>query len=491
MDQTDGQEGGGDPEVVCPEDPEEGPVPPECGLWVSAVRGDDANPGTAELPVRTLGKGIQLARGLPNKPGPGKVYVCGGEGEGERYAESITLPSGIGVHGGFDCTEDWVYLGTDRRAVLAPTAPGAVVITVTDGERQSLISDVLVEAPDAVGSGASAIAVFAMPGSKSVIRRSLIFSGNGVDGEPGDNASPDGAAAPDGLSGNDGAYACTAEPGLGGAAVTLDCGGESTAGGAGGHGGELFANDGQHGEISLLSGGKTEGGQAEDAALGTPCTGGATGLAGAHGTNGLGGLGDGRLTELGYFGEAGVDGTPGEPGQGGGGGGGSTGNATCGMLPHGGAGGGSGGSGGCGGHAGTGGQPGGASIGVAARGAVVFLDDTTIYTGIGGHGGHGGTGQLGGQAGLPGLGGLGFGAAGGVSSACAGGAGGNGGNGGGGGGGHGGHSVGIAATPDAMVAWISAPRVVLGKSGAGGAGFGAFETSGEDGALGDVVLLNL
>lgn len=477
----------------CPDDPADGDVSPGCGVWVSAALGNDVNPGTQLLPVRTIGKAVALARGEPHKKGgPGRVYACGGADAGEIYDEAVDLPAGVSLHGGFACAHGWKYAGEEKLAVIAPSQPGRAPLSLTEGDdRQSLVTDLRMEAPDAVVPGGSSIGVFAHEGGLALLKRSWIYTGNGADGEDGAPASPDGSAAPSGLPGNDGAAACTTEPGAGGAQIVVFCDGATSTGAAGGDGGEQFANDGLPGSSlpSSLLPAQGEGGLGEDLMEGALCTAGSAGTQGAPGANGLGGKGNGRLTPEGYAGEPGTDGAVGLPGQGGGGGGGSAGNAVCGMLPHGGAGGGSGGTGGCGGKGGRGGKAGGSSIGVAARGATVYLSDCHVFTGDGGRGGDGGDGQTGGQAGLPGLGGVGFGGDGGVHSACAGGAGGNGGNGGGGGGGRGGHSVGTARTSDALVTWLTLPKIILGAPGSGGLGFGSQETHGQNGMPSDSVLL--
>ncbi len=77
----------------CPADPADGPVRPDCGIWVSASRGQDSSPGTQESPVQTLAQAIVLAQA-----GPKRVYACG-----ETYAEPVRLPSGVSLFGGFDC----------------------------------------------------------------------------------------------------------------------------------------------------------------------------------------------------------------------------------------------------------------------------------------------------------------------------------------------------------------------------------------------------
>lgn len=480
-----GGTGGGD---ACPEDPADGPVSPSCGIWVSALRGDDSNPGTQALPVQTIGKATDLAEIEMGRGGAGRVYACGGDTTGEVYVEAVKLRSGISLFGGFECARGWRHVGEDKPAVIAPMVPGAVALTLSEGASESFITDIRAEAEDALDPGGSSIAVFALDGARATFRRAHFSAGHGADGEDGAPGDHNGAAAKKGLPGNDGANACTMDPGSGGASLTIECEvALETSSGAGGDGGEGVAGNGSDGMKPPAPNplGYGAGGKAEDPVAGTACTGGIAGAPGLGGANGTAGSGPGRLTEQGFIGAAGGDGGHGIPGQGGGGGGGSIGNAFCGGMPHGGAGGGSGGLGGCGGRGGKGGQAGGSSIGIAVRHATLTFIDTSTATRDGGNGGKGGVYQQGGQGGLPGLGGLGFGGMNGVKGGCGGGVGGQGGNGGNGGGGKGGHSLSIGKVAAAKIIGTLA-AYTFGDAGKGGLS----ENSGEAGTVTDSLFLD-
>jgi hypothetical protein len=68
-----------------------------CGVFVNhdVLGGDDANPGTKDRPVVSLPRAIELAR-----TGRGRVFLTG-----NTYPETITLPSGVDIYGGFDLLE--------------------------------------------------------------------------------------------------------------------------------------------------------------------------------------------------------------------------------------------------------------------------------------------------------------------------------------------------------------------------------------------------
>lgn len=359
-----GGTGGG---YVCPDDPSDGEVRQECGIWVSATHGDDQNGGTQAAPVKTITAAIVLARNGPVK----RIYACG-----EEYPEPVALPAGISLFGGFyGCNGEgaWIYELSNSRATLSAT-PGVHVLTLLEGDARSLIAEVNIVAADAIEPGGSSIAVFAPEQAKAEFRRSKIIAGNGADGMDGEPGNFYAFAAQQGLPGLDGAGACMWDLAEGGAEVALQCeSGGVTKGGKGGFGGDMVAGPGGEGaqppdpnDLGYGLGGKPESG-----APGSACTGGMQGAQGEKGADGAGApAGDlGRITPDGhYVGVTGTDGEPGKPGQGGGGGGGARGKAqACGAQPAGGASGGSGGTGGCGGRGGKGGQAGGSSIGIAAR----------------------------------------------------------------------------------------------------------------------------
>src|SRR5262249_21339375 len=67
-----GGSGGAGGGYACPDDPSAGEVRGECGLWVSATYGDDANAGTQAAPLKTIHRATELA-----KTGHGaRIYAC-------------------------------------------------------------------------------------------------------------------------------------------------------------------------------------------------------------------------------------------------------------------------------------------------------------------------------------------------------------------------------------------------------------------------------
>ncbi len=64
------------------------------GTFVSELVGDDANPGTQQSPVKTIGKGMQNAMTLSAS----RVFVAEG-----TYAEKVTLVDGVSLLGGHQC----------------------------------------------------------------------------------------------------------------------------------------------------------------------------------------------------------------------------------------------------------------------------------------------------------------------------------------------------------------------------------------------------
>ncbi|MCC6558072.1 MAG: hypothetical protein IT372_34425 [Polyangiaceae bacterium] len=463
---------------ACVGDPAAGEATEECGIFASSSLGDDANPGTRKLPVRTLARALDLAQA-----GPGRVYACA-----EEFAEAVTISGGIELRGGLDCANGWAYLGGDDRTIVAPE-PDRIPLRFVAGDGVAIASDVRAVASDAVQPGGSAIAALAAKDAAVEILRSELIAGDGAHGEPGAPGDPTFQPAQSGAPGASGMSACSADVIAGGASVSTICGTVITSGGEGGEGNLSAGGSGLDGQPEPVPNpqGLGLGGAGESGAQ--QCL---PGQDGANGEDALHGHGAfqvaARIGSLGWMGAWGEDGGDGRPGQGGGGGGGSRGGSLfCGLAdtPKGGASGGSGGAGGCGGRGGKGGGPGGASIGIVILSAEVFVHSTTIRTGNGGDGGVGGMSQLGGSRGVPGEGGLGVN---GSRDGCSGGWGGRGGNGGYGGGGLGGSSIGIAH-------WLGLPLsmddllIETGEAGRGGEGGNpaVVGSEGEEGATGDML----
>lgn len=409
---------------TCPDDPAEGPVLEECGIWVSAAKGDDMNKGKQAAPVATLARAIELA-----EKGPRRVYACG-----ETWTEVVMVPSGVSVHGGFDCEDGWAYEGEPARGKLLSIGPTAITWYAGESQEMAYFTDFHVESADAIEPGGSSIALFIRDWLPLTIRRAELVGGNGADGL--DGAPADDEVPPlEGAPGNPGADACSGPVSPGGAPAETTCAEGISRGGKGGDSGPSLAENGAKGEPDDSGG---YGGLGE--AKSPTCTAGVAGRDGEAGDRGLGGGWIGRLTPEGYLGSPGEDGELGLPGQGGGGGGAVFGSAAvCGMSNPGGAAGGSGGAGGCGGKPGKAGQAGGSSFAFATRANKdIHIESVVFRVGNGGNGGNGGAPQLGGIGGIGGAGGKGAGT---IPGGCPGGAGGLGGPGGWGGGGAGGHSV--------------------------------------------------
>jgi hypothetical protein len=453
------------------------------GVFVSSSRGDDANPGTPDRPVKTFGRALE---GLDAN----RVYACA-----ETFDEAIPLSisKNVEIWGGLDCDDGWRDLHKDRTILRVTPTP---MDPLTENPRTStigaeitanhvLLADIEIFAAAAQDPGGSSIAVVASDGADVEICRSALVAGNGADGAMGVGAAD--VAAQEGESGRDGSKACTKPIVPGGTAVITSCDDGDSVGGAGGDGSASGGGDGYPGLPEPRSNpyGYGQGGGGERTM--PECQNGIDGRSGTDGEDGLGAQGSGTLTVAGWTGLPGVDGKPGTRGQGGGGGGGSRGGERyCGIGPGGGASGGSGGAGGCGGKFGEGGGFGGASLGLVAVGATVrVLQGVSITTGNGGHGGNGGRGQLGGMGGAGGIGGD---STNGSLQGCAGGWGGQGGNGGNGGGGLGGPSIGIAALGLSVLTPFGV-EFTIGQAGPGGLGGGDDTNAGrgQDGGRGDTL----
>jgi hypothetical protein len=432
------------------------PVQNDCGVFVSASKGDDGNTGTKESPFATIGKALSATKGKP-------VYLCG-----ETFGEAVEASGDAVLYGALDCAADWAY-SAGQRTTIAPAAD-AIPLKVTSSVSVEL-HDVNLTAADATAPGGHSIALLAQAETAVTLTRSDLTAGNGAVGADGE---PSGGTAASGGDGDAGAEACTGAMLFGGASVTNSCGTGDSISGLGGIGAETSGGDGSDGSPA----GTMNGGQGEAASA---CTDGTAGDDGADGSSGAGASGLGTLTNEGVAGVAGNDGQPGAVAQGGGGGGGAKGGpgssggmkecgAVMGAAGNAGASGGSGGAGGCGGAGGKGGGAGGSSIGIVSLEAKLTFEAVIIKTANGATGGNGGGGQAGGAGGTGGPGGNVPAAATSLSAACAGGDGGTGGTGGRGGGGLGGHSIGIAHSGTAPS--TAGAEISVGTPGDGGAGDG-------------------
>lgn len=425
-------------------------------IYVSTT-GSDLAPGTQVSPVRTLGKGIELAAAAG-------TIVDVAEGV---YAESVSLVSGVSVYGGFVPGAGWTRDVAGHPTIIA----GGTTAVIGDSDNGIRLDGLVIRSTDA-GAGGSSIGVFLSSCSDVTLAACRLEIGNGGAGAAG-GVGTTGSAGGGGQIGKPGcenstAFLCsTCSRPAGGT------GGSSSAGSTGGRGGDAGL-----GLSAGNAGAKGNGPAGGNGGPGVPSqfTGnllpyqGIPGDSGAAGASGAPGGGLGVLGATGYAPAAGANGTDGSNGSGGGGGGGGGGGILdCDSY---GSSGGGGGGGGARGGGGTLGGGGGGSFGVALLACNrVKVVGCTILTGNGGSGGAGGAGGPGGSAGTGGAGGP----YGGGSeqddgaSGARGGDGGKGGDGGAGGGGGGGPTIGIFnASADAV--GVADDSFTLGTPGAPGGG---------------------
>jgi hypothetical protein len=430
-----------------------------------APTGSDADPGTMNAPVRTLGKGIDKAAA-----GGKAVYVCDAE-----YAENVKLDHvAVSLYGGYDCANGWRRLRD--HAIVKP--PSGLPLVIDGADALVVVDRMAFRAADAVTHSESSIAASVHDSKNVRFVHTEFTAGNGADGQDGGAVAflvtlPETAGfgesaihaescgtlgRGDGVGEGD-PVACSSLPAGGHGTLVICPDGLPVIGGRGGRGGN-FA-------LGIPAEEGSAGFPTADLPYGTPGTIGTPGKPGAAFGTIKGGLY--RATNVGLGGGAGRAGYPGHGGAGGDSyGGGSP------MLhyPVGG-GGGQGGYSGCGGYGGLPGTGAGGSIAIVVDGSGVTLERSTFTTARGGRGGNGGDGGGGARGAAGGLGGKGSLP---LADGHPGGAGGDGGQGGAGGPGGGGPSVAVAFR--GLPPSITAPSYSLGEPGPGGTSLVATASSG-------------
>ena len=510
-----------------------------------APDGDDSGPGSPTRPLETIGRAFEraaesLASGSPRP----HVFIASG-----TYSESVTLPDGVLVHGGY--RRDFLALDPDgfRVTIRAPSdamSPGGAALEVRGaGTSETVIEWLEVRGVDADAPSEATFGIYALdPGPRLSLRDLTVRAGVPGDGAPGTNgvagrdfeSLPLGGDPPRGAI-EDGTHRCT--PGatntvIGGTGGSNTCDGVDVSGGSGGSSDcPRFADFEESGATGSASGpvsGGPGGAGGQDSIgpiMGISCSaavccgladftvpsdfqGPQPGSPGSRGSNGAAGRGCGDA--FGGFdgdvwrGRMATDGTNGQAGSGGGGGGAGGGaemdwfDGLCEFADGIGGGGGGGGSGGCGGTLGEGASSGAPSVAILVRysaspgGGFPSIAQNIIAPSDGGRGGDGGAGGAGGR-GAPGA----FGGSlpteerttptsAGPFPGARGGPGGEGGDGGGGGGGCGGASVGIwlLGASGAPSEWRTGNTFTLGRAGIAGRGGGG-AAPGSDGAEGGAV----
>ncbi len=478
----------------------DGTVDPTDGFVFVAKTGDDADPGTLEEPVLTIGQGIELAA-----PDGRTVVVAQGD-----YDEQVVLADGVSLFGGyrsdFGARDSYLY-GVRVEHQSGPAGHPALV--AQEIQAQTRVGGLTFAATDGLPPDRGSTAVLVrFCGPELVFEDLVVEAGVGADGVPGTSSAQIlaalGVSPPSQLAGAAGG---TGQGGV--SAWSMNCSGVTRDGGAGGAKTcpvtQVSVSGGDGGDSTCPASGCSIGqpcgnGGCSDYMIGDTCDweavwaaavpntaasagigaaggepgeitydapttiwgssfcddnptlrrAGGNGKAGGKGGNGTGGAGATAAAATmdmvvglwaagdGAGGTAGVDGS--------GGGGGTQGNGYDALSGSGGSSdrlggaGGGGGSGGCGAPGATGGSGGGGSIGL-----LIILDGSLqgptasgvrVIPAKAGKGGAGGVGLAGGAPGPGGLGGTG-------NFWCArqggkGGDGGAGGTGGGGGGGGGG-----------------------------------------------------
>ncbi len=469
--------------------------------------GDDVNPGTLALPVRTVQRGLALG-----DAGNKDVLVARG-----IYRGPVELRPGVDLFGGYraDFQERDLEL-YPVRIEQAPGMEGHAVLVARNISVATAVEGLVVTGSIPTSTGAGSTAVYLDGNDATLLLRDLtVLAAAAADGYRGEDSSArlatvgaSSLADLDGANGTDGSdaasFGCPSTPG--GSGGGKSCGGSHVSGGGGGAGAcpnimctcppggctqaqpcgnagcTYYTQPGGSCDVATMmseavpnpaatSGQGASAGTAGSPTYNAPTTRGAcnfcddnpslarvggNGGDGSSGVNGSSGGGCGGAT---FFngttgqlqGLSGSNGTGGTNGSGGGGGTAGSGysvvQGVSGCSDRAGGAGGGGGSAGCGAPGATGGGGGGTSVAMVVRtasGSGPVLENVRVVTASGGAGGDGGIGASGGSAGVGGLGGTsGFWCA---RNGGRGGDGGRGGNGGAGGGGCGGGSHGIAIT---------------------------------------------
>jgi hypothetical protein len=447
------------------------------GVFVSP-HGDDAARGSIHEPVLTLGRAVEVATTakLP-------VYVCNG-----TYRENLAIKTPVSIHGGYDCSRDW--LRTKDHAVVESGAGLPLAIDSVQGK--VLIDRIAFRALAGTAPGQSSQAAGIINTSDVTLVRVELQAGDGAPGAPGQagarvwtqtslRPAAAGTNSADCTTSN-ARDACKVYPpgGFEPEAVT-SCSVDGVIyklrGGRGGAGGNPWLTQGRPTCLRLGEDGYP--GSPGEVAVGdgpwewVGALSGQPGADGADGAPAAAGLGSlrGAVYEATNRGGDGRDGLPGFPGAGGLGG---FGNAPSGDVCYPtfktGAGGGQGAAGGCGGGRARGGGAGGGSVALVIASSKVELLWPRIVTGNGGRGGDGALGAhapevVGANGQLvtpPGAGG----SSAGLNGGQPGSPGGRGGQGGDGGAGGGGPSIGVFYVGQAPV--VSNAVYSLGLPGNGG-----------------------
>lgn len=465
-----GNAGAEDPPIcLMPEIPEDW-TEDSVFVFVDLENGDAQNPGTRELPLKTIPEGIYTAQ----KTEGAVAVIVASSGSEVFESELISVADGISVLGGYD--SDFSYTPYNwptlliKKGTLPSAEPDVFGLRAESITRRTLIHGLRFRTENAA-AGRSNYGVYARQIEENQLALHYVTAHAGRGGNGSDAQA--GAAGNDGGNGGNALWEHrglvgvvkpeSSEPGTGGSNAA--CSPLVTMGGNGGVG---QSKNGLAQPGSSVEGGAGGAGGVATVNNGYGWDGVSASLNVEPGEDGEGGVSAGELYEdfwqpTGHGG----DGTAGEHGRGGGGGGGAAFAKGSNVAGNGGGG---GGAGGCAGQGGQGGQGGGGSFGLFLVEADIEIKDSTFTAGTGGKGGNGGKGGEGGKGGTGGKGGV-------SSSSTAaptpyggkGGDGSAGGKGGDGGGGAGGVSFGVYCHKSTLTLQDGV-QFVSGASAPGGTG---------------------
>ena len=126
----------------------------EFGVFVDGAGGNDANAGTKESPVKSIGAALGKLAGKT------RVYVCEG-----TYAEHVKLTSAVSLYGGFACGT-WSYSG--GKAKVSPTDAG-YALEIAGAGLELVVADLDVAAVDATMAGESSVGALVNGASKVLL----------------------------------------------------------------------------------------------------------------------------------------------------------------------------------------------------------------------------------------------------------------------------------------------------------------------------------
>ena len=202
-------------------------------IFVDRPDGDDANPGTRSLPLKTIGAAITAAKAAGKD-----VYVTAGV-----YDESLTLQTGVSVYGGY------AHGFATRLDHAATQVHGGGSGAVADGARRVTLQLLTITAADQpAGSSRSSYGLRVINNASVFVEGATVRAGKGGSGADGTS----GGTAP--------APAAAGSPGAGGACAYGFAAGGLGAGpgaGGGGYGGSstgLLGGRGQDGEGGTIGG---------------------------------------------------------------------------------------------------------------------------------------------------------------------------------------------------------------------------------------------